>query len=265
VGEHIVKKNRVELVSAAKAVGAILAIAFVVDIAAAAALVASGFMECSPTTVLLDATLLAVITAPPIYWLVLQPIHREYRKRLEAERQARDLGQLAITDPLTRLMNRRGITMALLEGMAQAERYNTPLTVAMADIDHFKKVNDAYGHDAGDEVLASVAGVLSETVRMPDKVGRYGGEEFLVVLPHTTLAQGRTIAERICKAVGTRTFRYQAAELPLTLSLGATQFRKGEDLEQLLSRVDKALYDAKRSGRNRVAVRKAVTRAARPG
>ena len=150
---------------------------------------------------LLDATLLAVIVAPPIYWLVLMPLRREYEKRLAAESAAENLSKLAITDALTRIMNRRGITVALLDAMAQSERYSAPLCVAMADIDHFKPINDTYGHPAGDRVLTEIAGIFSDTLRMPDKVGRYGGEEFLIILPHTTLAGGRKIAERLRVAV----------------------------------------------------------------
>lgn len=250
------KKLQNEALAAAKAMLAIVAIALVADSVILAILDQYGYAQLSPGVILLSALGLSLLIAPPIYYLVLIPLRREYEKRLRAEGLAEDMTRLAITDPLTHIMNRRGITVALLDAMAQAERYDTALTVAMADIDHFKAINDTYGHETGDRVLAEVAAVLSEHLRMPDKVGRYGGEEFLIVLPHTTLVQGRKIAERVRAAVGSTRVQAGGKRLPLTVSLGLTQFRKGEDLEQLLTRVDQALYDAKSAGRNRVGIRK---------
>jgi diguanylate cyclase (GGDEF)-like protein len=244
-----------EMLTAAIALAAV-SITFFAELAVMAVLAFLGHVGQSTDVMLLDAAALALLIAPPIYWLVLAPIHREYQKRLKAETRADDLSQLAITDALTSVMNRRGITMALLDAMAQAERYNTPLSIAMADIDHFKLVNDQYGHKTGDKVLIQVAGAMAEVLRMPDKIGRYGGEEFLLVLPHTSLAQGRKIAERLRTGVGKIKTTAGSKALSLTISVGVTQFRKGEDLEQFLSRVDQALYDAKGAGRNRVAVRK---------
>ena len=205
---------------------------------------------------LIDATVLALLIAPPIYWLVFSPIHRESEKRRQAENEAEEMSRVAITDPLTRIMNRRGITVGLLDAMAQAERYRTQLTVAMVDIDHFKEINDTYGHEAGDRVLKNVAAILSDALRMPDKVGRYGGEEFLIVLPHTTLPQGSKIVERIRASVSKTNFDLGAKKARLTISIGVTQFKPGEDLEQLMSHADKAMYDAKKGGRNLVVVRK---------
>jgi diguanylate cyclase (GGDEF)-like protein len=244
------------------ATAAIVSIAFLAEFAIMAGLSALGRLPQSMWGFVLDALLLAGVIAAPIYWLVLKPLRREYEKRVEAEQRAEDLGQLAITDPLTRIMNRRGITVSVLDAMAQAERYGNPLAVAMADIDHFKQVNDTYGHEVGDKVLADIASVLSESLRMPDKVGRYGGEEFLVVLPHTTLAQARKIAERMRTAVGAWPFELGGKETSLTISIGLTEFQKGEDLEQLLSRVDRALYQAKAGGRNLVVTEKTPARAA---
>lgn len=245
-----------ESLTAAKAVLAIVGIAFGVHLLLSAGFHSLGGPRSPVVSALLGAALLALLIAPPVYWLVLKPLRTEYERRREAERVGANMTQLALTDTLTRILNRRGITVSLLDAMAQAERYSTPLSVAMADIDHFKRVNDTQGHEAGDRILAQVASVLSETLRMPDKVGRYGGEEFLVVFPHTTLAQARKIAERMRTAV-------QKAEVAVggsgrvTVSIGVTQFQRGEDLEQLLSRVDKALYQAKSGGRNLVAAQRA--------
>jgi diguanylate cyclase (GGDEF)-like protein len=254
------KKLRDEAFAAGKAMLAIVAIAFVTDALILWSLNWLGTMRLPGWVLGLAALVLALVIAPPIYFLVLIPLRREYEKRLRAEGRAEAMTRLAITDPLTHVMNRRGITVALLDAMAQAERYDTPLTVAMADIDHFKAVNDNYGHETGDRALAEVAAVLTEQLRMPDKVGRYGGEEFLIVLPHTALAQGRKIAERVRAAVAKAAIEFDGKRLSLTVSIGVTQFHKGEDLEQLLSRADQALYEAKNAGRNRVVVRKRVRR-----
>jgi len=243
-------------VTATKAMFAIVAIAFVAQLLILVGVVSLGGAEISTQAIFLDALLLALVIAPPIYWLVLKPIRREFEKRIAAERVAQDMTRLAITDALTRLMNRRGITVNLIDAMAQAERYDHPLSIAMADIDHFKAINDTHGHDAGDKVLVDVASLLSEALRMPDKVGRYGGEEFLVVLPHTTLTQAKKIAERMRAAVEGWAFEYGGKTSHVTISIGLTQYRKGEDLEQLLSRVDQALYQAKAGGRNKVITQK---------
>lgn len=207
--------------------------------------------------VLIDGILLALISAPPIYWLVLSPIRNEYIKRLRGEGEDEDLNHAAITDPLTRIMNRRGITVGLLDAMAQAERYRTPLTIAMADIDLLKEINASYGRGAGDRVLKDVAGVMADALRMPDKVGRYGGEEFLIVLPHTSLVQGKKIVDRIRASVSKWDFEVGSKKIRLTISIGVTQFKAGEDLEQLMSHASKALQEAKQGGRNKVVASKA--------
>lgn len=250
------KETRSESQSAAKAMLAIVVITFAAEFLIMQGLSYLGYGPHAYLSMFLDSTLLAIIIAPPIYWLVLSPIHKQYQKRLEAEDQAEEMSKLAITDPLTRIMNRRGITVGLLDAMAQAERYRTPLTVGMADIDNFKDVNDTYGHEAGDRVLKDIAAILSDALRMPDKVGRYGGEEFLIVLPHTSLTQGRKITERIRASVSKWDFNLGSRKIRLTISIGVTQFKPGEDLEQFLSHADKALYEAKKGGRNLVVARK---------
>ncbi|MGE5240857.1 MAG: GGDEF domain-containing protein [Bacteroidota bacterium] len=250
------KQARSEVLSAMKAMLAIVAITFVAEFLISQALIYLGVEQLSTLALFINAAVLALVIAPPIYWLVLNPIHKEYEKRLKAEGEAEEMSRMAITDSLTRIMNRRGITVGLLDAMAQAERYRTPLTVAMADIDHFKEVNDTHGHEAGDRVLKDVAAILSDALRMPDKVGRYGGEEFLMILPHTTLTQGRKIADRIRASVSKWDFDLGAEKIHLTISIGLCQFKSGEDLEQFLSHADKALYEAKKGGRNLVVARK---------
>ncbi len=240
------------LVSAVKAVLAIVAVTFAVNLFIILWLVRSGFAQNSLVMSLVGAAFVSLLVAPAIYWIVATPLKREYERRLRMESHAAELGQLAITDALTRTRNRRGITISLLEAMAHAERYGHPLSVAMVDIDHFKNVNDSHGHKAGDRALEGVAGILAETVRVPDKVGRYGGEEFLLVFPETGLEQARKIAERVRTAVGNAAFDVGDKKIKLTVSIGITAFVKSEDLELLLSRADRALYEAKQAGRDRI-------------
>ena len=187
---------------------------------------------------------------------MLSPIRNQYIRRLRGEGEDEDLSHAAITDPLTRIMNRRGITVGLLDAMAHAERYRTPLTVAMADIDLLKEINASYGRGGGDRVLKDVAGVLADALRMPDKVGRYGGEEFLIVLPHTSLVQGKKIVERIRNSVSKWDFEVGSKKIRLTISIGVAQYKVGEDLEQLMSHTSKALQEAKQGGRNKVVASK---------
>lgn len=244
-----------ESTTTSKTVLAIVGVAFVLE-----AIVYAGLsLFAGPLDVvaaaLLNAAILAVLLVAPVYGIVSRLGSSGDSQR--GERLGGDATQLAITDPLTRIMNRRSITVSLLDAMAQAERYNTPLAVALGDVDHLKRLNEAHGHGAGDKVLSHVASLLSETLRMPDKVGRYGGEEFLVIFPHTALAQARKIAERMRGAVQKSKLDVDRNKLQPTISFGVTQFQKGEDLEQLLSRVDKALTQAKSGGRNLVAAQKA--------
>jgi diguanylate cyclase (GGDEF)-like protein len=235
-----------------------LAIAVMLFLAAVLVMYALRYMgfEFGTTFTLLNGILLAVICAPPIYWLVLSPIRNQYIRRLRGEGDDEDLSHAAITDPLTRIMNRRGITVGLLDAMAHAERYRTPLTVAMADIDLLKEINATYGRGGGDRVLKDVAGVLADALRMPDKVGRYGGEEFLIVLPHTSLAQGKKIVERIRNSVSKWDFEVGSKKIRMTISIGVAQYKVGEDLEQLMSHASKALQEAKQGGRNKVVASK---------
>jgi diguanylate cyclase (GGDEF)-like protein len=122
----------------------------------------------------------------------------------------------------------------------------------MIDIDHFKRVNDQHGHDVGDEVLCEVADRLRHVSRHSDVVARWGGEEFLAIFPETNLRQGRIVAERIRRAVGTVPFSSSAGQLYLTVSLGLANLARSDDEQSLVQRVDQALYAAKHQGRNRV-------------
>jgi diguanylate cyclase (GGDEF)-like protein len=163
--------------------------------------------------------------------------------------------EVSHTDALTFLPNRRQIIGDLQKEVIFSDRYGTPLTISMLDIDHFKKINDTYGHTVGDEVLRSLASELRDHIRYPDTIGRYGGEEFLLVLPHSTLRAASQQAERLCRHV--RSFNIQTGEqeIAITVSIGIAQYKiHNEDWQGLLNRADAALYQAKNNGRDQWAV-----------
>jgi diguanylate cyclase (GGDEF)-like protein len=125
----------------------------------------------------------------------------------------------------------------------------------MLDIDHFKKINDTYGHTIGDEVLRTLGSELREHIRYPDTIGRYGGEEFLIVLPHSTLKAASEQAERLCRYVRSLRIKAGEQEIAITVSIGVAQYKiQKEDWQALLNRADTALYRAKNSGRDQWAV-----------
>lgn len=159
--------------------------------------------------------------------------------------------KFALTDSLTRLYNRRMGLVALDQEIRRAERSEQPLTVLMCDLDHFKQLNDAHGHLQGDMALRATADVLRQTLRKSDTCCRYGGEEFLVVLPDTNPDDATVLATRLFTAVQSRGDDMQ---LPVTISIGLTAFRKGDTVESVLQRADHALYASKDSGRNRFSV-----------
>jgi two-component system cell cycle response regulator len=169
------------------------------------------------------------------------------------------LEALAHTDPLTHLLNRRALTIRLVAELERVRRYTSPLTMLMIDLDHFKLVNDTYGHLVGDEVLRGIAGILQRSVRSVDMVARYGGEEFVVVLPETGEQGAVTFAERIRERVEQHHFpaeRNKSGAAKVTVSIGVSSFPSPnvESAEDLFARADAALYRAKEMGRNKVCV-----------
>jgi diguanylate cyclase (GGDEF)-like protein len=163
------------------------------------------------------------------------------------------LSHLATQDPLTRLLNRRGLEDALYISLAHASRHGLSTSAIMVDIDHFKKSNDSFGHEAGDQVLRQVADILQGMSRASDVVARTGGEEFLLILPDTGLEAARHLAERIREAIGQRPLTVDHQKIPVTISLGVASVAGEVDLEALAQGADRAMYLAKRGGRNRVA------------
>lgn len=170
----------------------------------------------------------------------------------EATARAEVAQQRAMTDALTGLLNRYGLQHILSHEHAEARRYDRPLSCLMIDLDNFKLANDRYGHAAGDQALQQVASVLKEVVRKADTVFRYGGEEFLVLLPETDLEGARALAEKIRAAVATQPLGDERHSFALTLSAGATSLCENESGNDMIARADMALYQAKEEGRDRV-------------
>ena len=166
----------------------------------------------------------------------------------------RRLELLSITDGLTKLNNHRHFQDELVRAFEESQRYQRPLSLAMIDIDFFKKVNDAYGHAVGDEVLRAVSALYKGSVRSTDLVARYGGEEFAVIMPETELNDGITFAEQIRMMIEATAIDTQAGPLKVTVSIGIASVPRSSihDPKDLIVAADKALYRAKKGGRNQV-------------
>jgi diguanylate cyclase (GGDEF)-like protein len=158
--------------------------------------------------------------------------------------------QLATLDDLTQVWNRRSILMFTNEERLHAAQSNATFCLAMLDLDHFKSVNDTFGHPTGDEVLKVFAEKVSKILRTSDKFGRYGGEEFMLLLPNESLERGLMVAERVRTEIASVDWNAVAPGLSISISIGITAFRGQEPVEELLARGDAALYEAKHRGRN---------------
>lgn len=176
------------------------------------------------------------------------------RKALAREHAARrELEQFALTDPLTGLPNRRAFMKALTKSMARAElARDRKLSLAIFDIDHFKRVNDLFGHPAGDAVIKEVGARASRALRQRDLIGRIGGEEFAILLPRADLETARIACERLREAIAGAPIVHGDSIIPVTASIGIAEFCLGEDRDNLMICADAALYEAKTGGRNQV-------------
>lgn len=192
---------------------------------------------------------------------VMQRATVKYRARLEEaeatiRRQQSEMQKLnadATVDFLTKVPNRRALDARLTEEMARFKRYGTPFSIVMLDVDFFKRINDKMGHIAGDRILRAVAGIALEQKRETDFLGRYGGEEFALLLPETPLKQAVPAAEKIRKKIEGARFNYEGASVKVTLSAGVAQAVSGDkEAAAILARADASLYRAKENGRNRV-------------
>jgi diguanylate cyclase (GGDEF)-like protein len=196
-----------------------------------------------------DAVHLTITGA--VEWLVFMVISFF---RIKAERMIAKLERLAMTDPLTKIHNRRYLDLEMKKNIHLSQRKERSMTLIMLDIDHFKAINDAHGHIAGDMVLKKVAKVIKGIIRDTDLFVRTGGEEFLIILPDCPLEQGLKLAERIRKTVEGTKFEYKEKRIWVTISMGITECTGGQDLNKFMEIADQALYQAKETGRNRIIV-----------
>lgn len=166
------------------------------------------------------------------------------------------LYNMAFYDGLTKVFMRRYFEAWLDQEFARVKRYRTDLSILMFDIDHFKKINDSYGHQAGDVVLQEIAQVVKNNIRAADVLARYGGEEFVICLPETKVSKALYLAERIRHEIEKKEFIYQDKKIPVTISLGVASFRETpeDSVSQFIKDADSALYQSKEEGRNRVTV-----------
>ena len=174
----------------------------------------------------------------------------------ESMNHIRDEGELLRQtlriDSLTQVLSRACVIQELKDRLAASQADSRPLTVVMADLDHFKRMNDSFGHLAGDRILKEVASRMTSGARSSDIIGRYGGEEFVLIFDNTTLDVARALAERIRELVMAEAIDEQLDDLRITVSLGVAQALAGDDADSLTSRADQAMYAAKRAGRNTV-------------
>lgn len=177
-----------------------------------------------------------------------------YKRGLELKEAYKRIEELAELDELTGLLNRRSIMQALDEEMVRTSRSNAPLTVALIDLDWFKRINDQYGHPTGDEVLRTFAITMFANIRSIDKFGRYGGEEFLLVLPDTSNDIAKRTLDRLRAIIADLDWSAISPGMMVTISAGIATLRPEEAPDSLLARADSALYKAKDLGRNRVIV-----------
>ncbi len=179
---------------------------------------------------------------------------RRHQDHLEELVQARtaEVHRLAITDPLTNIFNRRHLMLLGNQALKHAHRYRQPLAAMMIDLDHFKQINDLYGHALGDQVLKEFADVLRHQLRDVDILGRYGGEEFVVFMPETNLDAACAVAERLLTAVRVLQIRTDGGEIRMTVSIGVTMLDHAEhaDIDALVQHADRAMYAAKQAGRD---------------
>ncbi|MFM7704658.1 MAG: GGDEF domain-containing protein, partial [Rubrivivax sp.] len=176
------------------------------------------------------------------------------RRVQQLEGELKRLSDEVSTDALTRVANRRGLEQAFAAERAKLERNPGPLAVGLIDIDNFKKLNDTLGHSAGDVALKALAERVKEGLRPEDTVARFGGEEFVVLLPGTPVDEAQAVLTRLQRELTKSLFLHEKREIFVTFSAGVTALRGTEPLQTALERADEALYEAKRTGKNRTCI-----------
>ncbi|HTG00838.1 MAG TPA: GGDEF domain-containing protein [Nitrospirota bacterium] len=203
-------------------------------------------------SLLLTVLFSALLSGFATYFAVLRfiKLNKQLTREIEKRRKLeRELVIAASVDKLTQIYNRRKIEEIIQAEIERARRYNTPLSVIMIDLDDFKMINDTYGHHVGDNILRTVAGILKTNIRTTDAAGRWGGEEFMIVVPATTLDNTRGLAEKIRHIIATHRYDHSCT---ITISMGISQMFRGDSFDSFINRADDALYRAKNRGKNRV-------------
>ena len=177
---------------------------------------------------------------------VMEVEAQTFRRHLDEQRQR------AMLDSLTGLANRAGLQRRMEEEYDRWQRYGGELLLAVLDVDHFKTINDRFGHLAGDKVLRLIAQQLSGRLRKTDFIGRFGGEEFVLLMPGTSVEQGALVLDELRCGIEQSPFHFKAERVTITISLGFTKFNPGDSLDQVFDRADQAMYQAKEAGRNRI-------------
>lgn len=193
--------------------------------------------------------LYSFVTVSILFGLYEYSREQSYQAMLELSQQ---FEQKAMQDELTQLPNRRGMQKYLHDELERARRADTPISLLICDIDNFKTINDNYMHDGGDFILTQLSKLFSRSIRQHDIASRWGGEEFLFLLPNTSADDAFVLAEKLRDTVQKAVFKYKGKEIKLTLSIGLCEFTSKLNIDQTINKADRHLYDAKQKGRNKV-------------
>lgn len=225
------------------AIAATAAIMAIISVVAAGALFFLRFFvpDLSWQRVLAEAVAIGAVSSILIYAFVVRPRLAVPAAATGVPRAPAASAALATIDPVTRSLNQRGLSGSLLEAMAQASRYQTPLTIALLRVASVPQITAQHGVSARDQALQTIASIIGEALRLPDRVGRTSEDDFLVIMPQTKIAAATKVVERIAAALTAAPIAVAEAEVKLDVAFGVAAFTKGEDLEQLLARADTAL------------------------